>query len=191
MAPLTLYANQKKTPDVLLSKSFKITRKQDWPSSLVFTNGHLKNCFSFTRDRKHETTDLRISYDQLHKLYARATPVQMMNYKHSLLLYKLYNDTKQTDDWDELNWNQSFNSRSTKVRLFDVSSKKIGRNLLSNRLTLFNNQIEYDWLNKSWNSYKLICKNLFFKLTYPFNKHALKSYWDNDYFLIVNLFTLK
>ena len=148
----------------------------------------------FTSQLLGNRTYLRISYDQLHKLYARATHVQMMNYKHSLLLYKLYNDTKQTDDWNKLNWNQSFNSRSTKVRLFDVSSKKIGRNLLSNRLTLFNNQIEYDWLNKSWNSYKLICKNLFLNWhTHKgsINKHALKSFWDDDYFLIVKPFTLK
>ena len=109
-------------------------------------------------------TDIRILYEQLHKMCARATPVQMMNYKHSLLLFKLYNDTKQTDDWMDLNWNQSFNNRSTKVRQFDVSSKKIGKNILTNRLTtLMNNQIEYDWLNKSWNSYKLICKNLLLK----------------------------
>ena len=48
-------------------------------------------------------TDIRILYEQLHKMCARATPVQMMNYKHSLLLFKLYNDTKQTDDWMDLN----------------------------------------------------------------------------------------
>ena len=28
-------------------------------------------------------------------------------------------------------------------------------------MTIFNNQIEYDWLNKSLNSFKLLCKSLF------------------------------
>ena len=40
------------------------------------------------------------------------------------------------------------------VRLFDVYN-------LSNRLTILNNQIEYDWLNKSLNCFKLLCKSLF------------------------------
>ena len=94
-------------------------------------------------------------------LCGRGTPIQMMKYKHSLLLFKLYNDTLQSEDWMDLNWNQSFNNRSTKVRLFDTSNIRIGKNILSNRLTIVNSQIEYDWLNKSLNSYKLICKLLF------------------------------
>ena len=60
-----------------------------------------------------------------------------------------------------LNWNQSFNNRGTRVKLFDVSNVRVGRNILSNRLTVINNKIEYDWLNKSLNSFKLICKSLF------------------------------
>ena len=42
-----------------------------------------------------------------------------------------------------------------------------GLNILSNRLTAINNKIEYEWLNKSLNSFKLICKPLFltWKLT--------------------------
>ena len=32
---------------------------------------------------------------------------------------------------------------------------------LSNRLAVVNNQIEYDWLNKSLNSYKIARKKLF------------------------------
>ena len=106
-------------------------------------------------------SDLQISNEQRHKMNERGTPIQMMNYKHSLLLYKLYNETHQSDDWLDLNWNQSFNNRCTKVRLFDTSNIRIGKNILSNRLTIINNQIEYDWLNKSLNSFKLICKLLF------------------------------
>ena len=35
------------------------------------------------------------------------------------------------------------------------------------RLAVLNNQIEYDWLNKSLNSLKLICKSLFL-MSQPF-----------------------
>ena len=103
-------------------------------------------------------SDLRISNEQRHKITGRATPIQMMKYKHSLLLYKIYNDILQSEDWVDLNWNQSFNARSNKIRLFDTSNIRIGKNILSNRLTIMNNEIEFDWLNKSLNSYKLICK---------------------------------
>ena len=133
------------------------------PSLHANLKKHLMSCSAEALKLLGNRNDLRISYELLHKMHGRATPAQMMTYKHSLLLFKIYNDTHQTDDWMDLNWNQTFNNRSTKVRLFDVSSIKIRKNILSNRMTLFNNQIEYDWLNKSWNSYKLICKNLILK----------------------------
>ena len=44
---------------------------------------------------------------------------------------------------------------------FDASNIKVGKNILINRLRVLNNQTEYDWLNKSLNSYKLICKSQF------------------------------
>ena len=117
--------------------------------------------FTIANKLHWKKSDLRISNEQGHKMNGRATPIQMMKYKHSLLLFKLYNNTLQSEDWMDLNWNQSFNNRSTKVRLFDTSNIRIGKNILSNRLTIVNSQIEYDWLNKSLNSYKLICKLLF------------------------------
>ena len=40
-------------------------------------------------------------------------------------------------------------------------NNRIGNFFLTNRLTSINNQIEYDWLNKILNIYKLICKLLF------------------------------
>ena len=64
----------------------------------------------------------------------------------------------------DLNWNHSFNNQSTRV---DVSNVRVGRNILSDRLTVIKNKIEYDWLNKSLNSFKLIYKSEFltWKLT--------------------------
>ena len=104
---------------------------------------------------------MRISFEKLHKINDRATPSQMMKYKHSLLLYKLYNSANRNDDWIDMNFHQSFNNRCTKFRIFDESSLRIGKNILTNRLTLINNQIEYDWLNKTEVSYKVACKKLF------------------------------
>ena len=55
--------------------------------------------------------DIRISNDRLHTITGRATPIQMMEDKQTLLLLKLYNETRQTEDWMNLNWNQAFNNR--------------------------------------------------------------------------------
>ena len=106
-------------------------------------------------------SDLRIYNDRLHTITGRETPIQMMEDKQTLLLLKLYNETRQTEDWMNLNWNQAFNNRNTKVRLLDVSNNKTGKNILTNRFTIINNTIEYYWLNKSWDSYKVSCKSLF------------------------------
>ena len=73
----------------------------------------------------------------------------------------MFNDEDHGDDWMDINFNQSFNNRYDKIKFFDVSKTKIGRNLLSNRIATINNNIEYEWLNKSWNTYKLKCKLLF------------------------------
>ena len=72
-------------------------------------------------------SDLRISYDRLHKMTGRETPIQMMKYKQSLLFFKLYNETRQTEDWMDLNRNQAFNNRNMNIRLFDVSKNKVGK----------------------------------------------------------------
>ena len=129
------------------------------PSLPTNLKRHLMSCSAQALKLLGNKSDLRISNEQRDKMNGRATPIQMMKYKHSLLLFKLCNDTLQSsEDWVDLNWNQLFNNRSNKVRLFDTSNIRIGKNILSNRLTIMNNEIEFDWLNKSLNSYKLICK---------------------------------
>ena len=125
---------------------------------------HLLSCSAQALKLLGNWRDVQISYENLHKVNKRGTPHQMTLYKHGLLLHKLYNSTEQGDEWMDINFNQSFNNRCTKFRVFDVSSLKVGKNILSNRLALINNEIEYDWLNKSLNSYKVLCKKKF--LTY-------------------------
>ena len=106
-------------------------------------------------------SDLRISFDQQHKLQGRATPNEIMKYKLSIQLYKLYNGTQQNADWIDLNFQQNFNNRQKYVLINDESSLRIGKNLLMNRLGVLNNLIEYDWLNQGLNTFKLKSKKLF------------------------------
>ena len=74
---------------------------------------------------------------------------------------KVYNETQMTDEWMDLHFKQSFGNRNSKVKLYDDSRVKIGKNILSKRLTTINNMIEYDWLNTSYNCYKVKCKGIF------------------------------
>ena len=65
------------------------------------------------------------------------------------------------EDWLDLNFKQNFNERSNYVQINDDSNLRIGKNILTNRLGILNNLIEYQWLNLSLTSFKLKCKNLF------------------------------
>ena len=105
--------------------------------------------------------DKMISFNQLHTLNKRATPTQIMTYKHSLLLHKIFNNPMYTKDWLSLNFQQTFNARINTLNLVDTSRLKIGKNIAVNRLILINGKIPYDWLNLTWNLFKIKCKGLF------------------------------
>ena len=106
-------------------------------------------------------SDLRISYDQQHKLQGRATPMEMMRYRLSIQLHKLYNGDQLNEDWVDLNYQQNFNNRQKFVQINDESALRIGKNILMNRLGILNNKIDYDWLNQSLNTFKIKSKKLF------------------------------
>ena len=84
-----------------------------------------------------------------------------MKYKHSIELFKLYNDGEERDDWMDLNVQQNFNDRNEYVNVVDASNLRVGGNILVNRLNILNDQIKYDWMNYSLDTYKVKCKNLF------------------------------
>ena len=78
--------------------------------------------------------DRMTSYDRLHSIANRATPKQICQYKHALLLHKIYNDIDQGADWLALNFNQNFNSRISKFITTDTNNFKTGNNVAFNRL---------------------------------------------------------
>ena len=84
----------------------------------------------------------------------------MSSYKHALQLYKLYNSENMTDDWISLNIQQNFNGRNDKIQIYKQSNYKVGNNLMVNRLANLNNKIPYSWLNDSFNTFKVKCKQL-------------------------------
>ena len=93
----------------------------------------------------------------------RALPNDLMQYKLSIQLYKVYNGDNMNDDWQDMNVQQNVNARNNLFQISDYSRLKVGKNVLANRLRILNNQIDLDWLNLSLNSFKIKMKNVFLK----------------------------
>ena len=104
------------------------------------------------------------SFINIHKSCDRATPSQMIKYKHAILTHKLYNQEQPKADWLDLNFNQTFTSRQTKFKTIQNNNFKVGMNLLSNRLTVVNDQIDLNDLNLSLDSFKVKYKKQMLKV---------------------------
>jgi hypothetical protein len=102
-----------------------------------------------------------MSFETLHLLNGRASPVNLMKYKHAILLHKIYNRGEPPKDWLALNFNQVLPGRQTHFAAIKDLNFKIGNNILSNRLTTLNNKIPLQWLNLSIDTFKVKCKTLF------------------------------
>ena len=109
----------------------------------------------------NNVNDLRTSYMQLHKNEKRALPMDFAKYKLAIQLFKICNSNSTDENWMDMNIQQNFNARTEMFHIDDYSKLLVGRNIISNRLTVLNNQVELDWLNLSLNSFKLRVKDLF------------------------------
>ena len=104
--------------------------------------------------------DPMISFLKIHEITKRAPPESMMKYKLAVQLYKIYNSHEHSLEWVQLNYNQILTSRQTKFSISKESSKKVGQNMLTDRLSSLNGMIPFEWLNNSIETYKVKCKNL-------------------------------
>ena len=109
----------------------------------------------------NNVSDIRISYTQLHKLEKRALPMDFAKYRLAIQLFKIYNGDSMNDDWIDMNVQQNFNARSKLFHINDYSNTKIGKNIISNRLTVLNAELDLDWLNLSLIAFKLKIKEQF------------------------------
>ena len=110
-----------------------------------------------------------------------------MKYNHSLLLHKLYNSINNCDDWIDYNLQQNFNLRQPYLNIIDKLQLKIGKNLLSNKLKVVNNCIDYDWPNlhfkfEFWSNFNVDTNTVFNykkQQSQSRNKHTTKSFFLN------------
>ena len=66
------------------------------------------------------------SYERIHTIHNRGTPMKMMAYKLALELHNLNNTTL----WVDLNMQQNFNKRAEYVQIFDKSNLRVGKTSL-------------------------------------------------------------
>ena len=88
--------------------------------------------------------DSMLSYEKLHYVNQRATPEQMIVYKHAILLHKVYNSESMSIEWTDLFFNQQFNARNPNVKFHNTSRFKVGNNTLSNRFIVLNEKIPFN-----------------------------------------------
>ena len=115
-----------------------------------------------------------LSFNSLHEMVGRDTPDKIFDYKLALQLYKVVNNNVTTPDWININFNNTHTSRQTRFMTSKANRLKVGMNLISYRFYYLNGKIEMDWLNLSYNTYKVKCKKLFFrkqKIVSRFNIH--------------------
>ena len=105
--------------------------------------------------------DFYQSFNMLHTSCKRALPEMFMKYKLALCLYKLYNESFNSIEFAQLNFNQVLTGRQENFKIIRNNVYKVGLNSLSNRLHFINDQIPLNWLNCSFGTYKIRCKSLF------------------------------
>ena len=107
------------------------------------------------------TPDSYESFVNVHQSCKRALPNQLIKYKHSILLHKMYNSYCPEADWIDLNFDQILTTRQTKFKVIKSNKYIVGNNLLTTRLTILNDQIPLSDLNLSLDSFKVKYKKVF------------------------------
>ena len=110
------------------------------------------------------TPDPFESFINIHKSCNRASPEQMIVYKHAILLHKLYNTHQPQTDWIELNFNQILTSRQKHFQAIKNNNFNVGFNLLATRLSVLNGKVLLDDLNLLLESYKVKYKQILLKI---------------------------
>ena len=103
------------------------------------------------------------NHTHIHNVSNRALPDQMMQYKHSILMFKLFKTCQPEQEFVNLNFQYNQNERIPSANFFSRSNYEQGKNILLNRIAHLNNKINKSWLNLSMDSFKVKCKELFLK----------------------------
>ena len=140
----------------LIKKYFSRTGK-DLPAS----SKAIKTCI------KYLSKD--VSFVRIHEMFERALPEIFLLYRHALLLYKLMNSNSHTCEWVHLNFNQILTSRQTTFMATKSNRKRVGLNVIANRVFILNGKIPLSWLGMSIDTFKVHCKREFLSYWFDLN----------------------
>ena len=101
------------------------------------------------------------THTHIHKATNRALPDQMITYKHSILMYKLFKTCQPEQEFMNMNFQFNQNERIEYANFFSRANYDQGKNILLNRLAHLNNKIPKSWLSLSFDTFKVKCKALF------------------------------
>ena len=65
----------------------------------------------------------------------KSSPSQLIEFKHAIMLHKLYNEQLPVADWIDLNFDQILTSRQSHFKITKSNTFKVGDNKLATGLT--------------------------------------------------------
>ena len=104
-----------------------------------------------------------ISFERIHVLHKKCTPVQIMCYQSALQLHKVWN--RETLNFESISMLDqiTLTSRQTSFLIFRNNSSRIGMNTTANKFYQLTSKIKLETQNFSFVHYKKIMKVLFLK----------------------------
>jgi hypothetical protein len=126
---------------MLISSNLLYYNSEIWHlSTLLYLKNNIRSASANGFQICTPNFNYMMSYDHLHSVNNRAQPHQILKYKFTLLLFKLYRVKIPTRDWLALNHGQSFTSHRTKCILTTITNYKVGKNIPIRRSTVINHQ---------------------------------------------------
>ena len=115
----------------------------------------LRSCLSLN--------NCEISFERIHVLHKKCTPVQIMCYQSALQLHKVWN--RETLNFESISMLDqiTLTSRQTSFLIFRNNSSRIGMNTTANKFYQLTSKIKLETQNFSFVHYKKIMKVLFLK----------------------------
>ena len=101
------------------------------------------------------------THSEIHKMAERAMPAKMSQYRHAILLFKLFRNIICENEYIHMNFQLYDNERQTKLKFIKNQNYDVGKNILLNRFCDLNDLIDKKWMNLSLETYKIKCKALF------------------------------
>ena len=102
-------------------------------------------------------------------------------------LYKTFNYGIPITEWNHLNQNIILTSRQIKFKTMKNNQLRIGMNQISNRFWPINDKIPLDWLNNSFETFKIKMKRMFISHWWRSQIKNHSTSWSNSIMIWIPL----